>query len=617
MTDVAVTARPITRARSNGSRIAMLALAAAVCGVSAARDSNRAPRYGLAFASFAPVNTDIFVADADGSHARPLVSDPALDTDAAFAPDGRGVVFTSTRDGVGDIYRADVDGSGLTRLTNDPAYDGQGAWSPDGRSLAFVSSRSGQADIWILDLQTGATRNLTGHPAGDFRPAWSPDGQWIAFSSDRESRHPRAKAQFFPLQSTEIFIVRSDGGGLRQITHNDAVVGSPSWSADGRSLFVYEASLADVENIVSVRRLRGTTQIVRIEVASGERTELTSGPGEKWSPQPLAGGRIGYASGGLDGGVEFVGGAPGARGEIRNPHWSPDGSRLVFQREMDSNWPPFQTWSSREPTVKLVRMGVFPSWRPAGDLAISNDQTAAILHNSIMAVRPDGTQRAVLFTDPERSVLAPVWSRQGDRIAFGFGRFFQTVLGDARADVAVVDANGTGLQVLTDGSGNVGFPDWSPDGRSIVYRQADAGKNGLFILDVQTRAVRPLTSGGHENFPSWSPNGDRIAFTSDRGGDYEIYSIEPDGTDLRQLTHSPGNDAHNAWSPDGEWIAFTSARGGFKDETALHPGNPQAYGDIYVMRADGSDVRIVTDNPYEEGTPAWFAIAPNSRAARR
>jgi Tol biopolymer transport system component len=150
-----------------------------------------------------------------------------------------------------------------------------------------------------------------------------------------------------------------------------------------------------------------------------------------------------------------------------------------------------------------------------------------------------------------------------------------------------------------------------------VYRQADAGKNGLFILDVQTRAVRPLTSGGHENFPSWSPNGDRIAFASDRSGDYEIYSIEPDGTDLRQLTHSPGNDAHNAWSPDGEWIAFTSARGGFKDETALHPGNPQAYGDIYIMRADGSDVRIVTDNPYEEGTPAWFAIAPNSRAARR
>ena len=112
-------------------------------------------------------------------------------------------------------------------------------------------------------------------------------------------------------------------------------------------------------------------------------------------------------------------------------------------------------------------------------------------------------------------------------------------------------------------------------------------------------------------FPSWSPKGDRIAFTSDRDGDYEIYTIRPDGTDLRRLTHTPGNDAHNAWSPDGEWIAFTSARGGFKDEAALHPYNPQPYGDLYVMRADGSDVRQLTDDQFEEGTPSWL---PTRRA---
>jgi TolB protein len=256
-----------------------------------------------------------------------------------------------------------------------------------------------------------------------------------------------------------------------------------------------------------------------------------------------------------------------------------------------------------------VRTGVFPSYSPAGDRLILNDQTAGILHNGILVMKADGSRRSLLFTHPKRSALAPVWSRQGDRIAFGLGGFFQVVKGSAMADLAVMRADGTGVQILTDGSGNFGFPSWSPDGRQLVYRASGTNRNGLSTIDIATRAVRVLTNGsGHDNFPSWSPKTDRIAFTSDRDGDYEIYSMRTDGSDLRRLTHSPGNDSHNAFSPDGEWIAFTSARGGFKDEAPLHPYNPQPYGDLYVMRADGSDVRQLTDNQFEEGTPSWLPL---------
>jgi Tol biopolymer transport system component len=116
------------------------------------------------------------------------------------------------------------------------------------------------------------------------------------------------------------------------------------------------------------------------------------------------------------------------------------------------------------------------------------------------------------------------------------------------------------------------------------------------------------SSAAHDNFPAWSPTSDVVAFTSDRDGDYEVYTIGTDGTDLKRLTHSPGNDAHNSWSPDGKWIAFASQRGGFKDESALHPYNPQPYGDIYVMRQDGSDVRQLTDDQFEDSTPAWAPL---------
>jgi Tol biopolymer transport system component len=116
------------------------------------------------------------------------------------------------------------------------------------------------------------------------------------------------------------------------------------------------------------------------------------------------------------------------------------------------------------------------------------------------------------------------------------------------------------------------------------------------------------TGSDKDNFPTWSPAGDRIAFTSYRDGDTDLYSIRPDGTDLKRLTNSTGNDAHSTWSSDGKWIAFTSARGGFKDEAPLHPSNPQPYGDLYVMRADGSDVRRLTDDQFEEATPNWVPL---------
>jgi Tol biopolymer transport system component len=565
--------------------------------------------YEVAFASFAPLNTDIVVADADGSNPVAVLPHSDLDCNGSFSPDGEWIVFTSTRNGSADIYRVRLNGSGLARLTDDPAFDDQGALAPDGKSLAFVSSRSGQADVWILELGTGALRNLTRHPAGDFRPSWSPDGQWIAFSSDRESKKP--PFSFVTLHSTEIYLIRADGSGLRRVTHLDAFAGSPAWSGDGKRLVYYEASVDDVQKITSPRRLRGTTQVVSIDLATSERRVLTTGEGEKWSPHWLTDGKVGYVSGGPNGGIEFVSGAAGARGEMRSPSWSPDGRRMVFHRDVESQWPPVRAWPSRDSLFRLVRTGILPSYAPDGDRLVANNQTAGNMHNSILVMDADGSRRSILFSDAERSALAPAWSPRGDRIAFGIGGFFQNST-TMTADIAVMRPDGTDVQILTDGTGNYGLPSWSPDGRRLVYRAVGSNGKGLSIVDLETRAVRVLTTGsGHENFPSWSPKGDRIAFTSDRDGDYEIYTIRPDGTDVQRLTRMPGNDAHNAWSPDGQWIAFTSARSGFKDEAPLHPHNPQPYGDLYVMRADGSDVRMLTDDQFEDGTPSWL---PTSRA---
>jgi TolB protein len=255
-----------------------------------------------------------------------------------------------------------------------------------------------------------------------------------------------------------------------------------------------------------------------------------------------------------------------------------------------------------------VRTGIFASSSPSGDRLAVNDETAGVLHNSLVVMNADGSQPRVVFTDEKRNALAPAWSPSGDRLAFGLGGFFQAIGGAASADLAVVDADGQHFALLTENQGNVGMPSWSPDARRLVFRVGTKGSSALSIIDLEQRTISPLTEAGRarDNFPAWSPKGDRIAFTSDRDGDYELYSIRPDGTDVKRLTQSPGNDAHCTWSPDGQWLAFTSARGGFKDEAPLHPYNSQPYGDVYIMRADGSQVQRVTDDQFEEGTPAWL-----------
>src|SRR5271166_5891886 len=108
-----------------------------------------APKYRVAFSSFGPVNLVVYVADADGSNARPLLQLPDQHYNASFTADGRWILFTSTRGGSAHIYRVRADGSGLERLTDSPAFNDQAAASPDGRLVAFVSDRSGQADIWL------------------------------------------------------------------------------------------------------------------------------------------------------------------------------------------------------------------------------------------------------------------------------------------------------------------------------------------------------------------------------------------------------------------------------------------------------------------------------------
>jgi TolB protein len=158
-------------------------------------------------------------------------------------------------------------------------------------------------------------------------------------------------------------------------------------------------------------------------------------------------------------------------------------------------------------------------------------------------------------------ILAPSWSPDQKRIAVSIGNFpgfGSPITTSATAQVAIINADGTDLHFVTSGANSNAFPSFAPGGKRIVYRTEGPGGEGLRIVNLEDHSVKALTHG-YDNFPIGSPRGDLIAFMRLIDGNFEIFTIHPDGTGLKQLTHSKGNEAHMAWSPDGEWMLFTSS----------------------------------------------------------
>lgn len=570
-----------------------------------------------------PTQAAIYVSNADGSGERILQRSGSLDYDPSWSPKGDWIVFTSERIGPAELYRIHPDGSALEQLTDYPAYNDQAAFSPDEKRIVFVSTRAeGRANLWLLDVSTRKATRLTTGDGGDFRPSWSPDGKWIAFSSDRGSSLPPAKGRWERLQLADIYLIHPDGSGLKRISQHGGFCGSPKWTADSKSVIAYCMSAQDTWTY-RFGDETGDDRLVKMDVASGEEVPVAVGPGVKLMPTVLASGEMAYLRRDKTAQGVFYGmGTAGPSGrDLRSPSWSPDGRQLVYSRFAAKHpLAPVKLWS-RNTKYDLYATGWLSDYDRSGErLAVT--KMNPITNPSEMSGDGNGTTLFIVDNGkPPRAILTrkdlilgPSWSPDGKRIVVGvgvFSAFLDSDIGDKKpvdpvnggAQVAILNADGSGFHVVTAGPDNNAFPCFAPDGKRIVYRTSGPEGDGLRIMNLEDRSVKVLTNN-YDNFPVWSPRGDLIAFMRRINGFFEVMTIHPDGTGLQQLTHTRGNEAHIAWSPDGERILFTSSRMGFKDEV-FYTNNPQPYGEIFVMRYDGTDVEQLTDDQWEEGVPAW------------
>jgi Tol biopolymer transport system component len=134
----------------------------------------------------------------------------------------------------------------------------------------------------------------------------------------------------------------------------------------------------------------------------------------------------------------------------------------------------------------------------------------------------------------------------------------------------------------------------------------------VFVVDTVGGEPRQLTREfGYDAEATFSPRGDRIVFTSMRDGDLELYTMAPDGSDVRRLTNSPGYDGGAFFSPDGTRIVWRARYPESEEELADYRGllargliRPGAL-DIYVMNADGTNQRRLTNNGKANFAPYW------------
>ena len=115
------------------------------------------------------------------------------------------------------------------------------------------------------------------------------------------------------------------------------------------------------------------------------------------------------------------------------------------------------------------------------------------------------------------------------------------------------------------------WPAYSPDGRKICFGSSRTGDFEIYLMNADGSEVERLTrSPGLDVRPAWSPDGSRIAFTSNRDGNYEIYIMNADGSNPRNVTRAPARDDHAAWHPDGR-LLFVSDRDGGSDLYLTRP----------------------------------------------
>jgi TolB protein len=242
-----------------------------------------------------------------------------------------------------------------------------------------------------------------------------------------------------------------------------------------------------------------------------------------------------------------------------DPSPSPDGKKLVFISAISGKEQLFTMNIDGSNVMQLTRDDADhedPSWSPDGGKIVFVLVSGG--RNSIAVMRADGSDVKVL-TPKEQNTIHPNWSSDSTRVIYCTNDDLEPPKKNT-ADIYAVDVGTKKITRLITGGINT-YGSWSPDMRQIVFRKIIECENSeVFLANADGSNLRNLTNNKFfDGWPAWSPDGKRIAFASNRRSHgYQIFVMDADGGNPQLVSNTEGRATAPRWSPDGKTIYFTN-----------------------------------------------------------
>jgi len=502
---------------------------------------------------------DIWTADEDGKNIKRITANKARDVYPRFSPDGKWIAFSSDRNGNFDVFIVPSEGGSAKQLTFHSADDNVLGWTPDSRSVLFASSRGDDfmAKLYTVSVDGGMERNA-GADMG-VNACYSPDGKKLAINRKGQVYW---RKYYRGAMNTDVTVMDIAARKFTDLTADfDGIDSWPMWSTDG---FIY---------FVSDREGNGLTNIWRVPEAGGKADRVTSfKAGDVRFPGISADGKVIVFE--HDFGVwklevashkvspiklDIAAETQENLAEIRDFNSqaddydvAPSGRRIVFSIHGEIFTAPTEEGDLRQITDSPAR-DKEPQYSPDGkSIAFISDRSG---REEIYITPADGAGEPQKITDLDTLKFSFSWSPNSKEIAF--------TASDAKLRKYSVDSK-RASDLSTSKYGNIGAPVWSPDGKWIAYSKPDY---------VRTSDVYLISSGGgeehrvtfdsfNEGNPQFTHDGRKLLFVKTDaglgGGDQrssQIYSVA-----LEREDRDPADPEDRAEGDSADQANDTGAR---------------------------------------------------------